>query len=386
MPIAGVIVTEKVDPQGFAQTPNQRFSRLTLFGWSSATEHNEIVRVTSLSDFNTKFPSARPEAVATVAWWFASSPRGILQFVSARDDGVADTPVDADSPAPKAHYLAAIAAIKALPTLEATFLVVPELVQVTAQADRTEIYSAMEGLASERQLIHLMNGAAATDTVAEAEAEATLYSSPLGHSSFYYGFEKDASDRLIPIAAIAGSIGVQRSILESPYEPPAGAKYPIKGTSSAVSLVTAEADYESLRDRNINVVQDIARVGRCIWGARTLASDKKYRFINTRMVLSLAVRDLQEDLRPLVFESGDPQSTNRAESLRLIVGRVERIYAEGGLNGSILSDAYRLEEVEEQDNPEKSKFRLYLRPVGAIEEIEVELYNVEVLPETVFVV
>ena len=259
--------------------------------------------------------------------------------------------------------------------------------------------------------MHFFNTSASTDTKDEALAERDLYASPFGFSSLYYGLGIDLENKQTPVAAIATAVALQR-FRDSPFSPPAGARYPIQGITDIVGYVDFVADYEELQSRGINVIQKIPLYGYCLWGANTLSTAEQFININSRLAMSVISREIEYALIPMLFESSDPQGFTRREVLRIIVAILEDGYVNGALSGDTSTDAYRVIESEivqpeeetgtaaEQTTGDTSgtvaagstnpietivnlrriRTKIYARFVETLQMIEVQLFNVDSIP------
>ncbi|MBW4636342.1 MAG: hypothetical protein KME30_32035 [Iphinoe sp. HA4291-MV1] len=344
-----------------------------------ATNQNIPVAIKDAADFATKYTGAAEIVTQSVKLFFNNYPEGKLLFVAANDPAISANPTD------KGHILHVLTLLTNQRELDLGILIIPEISSYTTQADRTAIYSGAESLAQKTGWLHFTNTATATDTKAEALAERELYASQLGHSALYYGMGIDADDKQVPINVAAAAIALRRFKEDSAYSPPGGAQYPIKGIKLVSGYVTSETDFTELRDKGINVIQKIPKVGLCFWGARTLATDTKFSQINSRVAISLLNRQLQESLTPLLFESSDPQGYTRREVIRIAVSLLQQAYVNGGLSGTTPEEAYRVVELDVPSdssipNLRRVQIKIYARFVDTLEQIEIQLINVDIIP------
>ena len=344
---------------------------------TNTADANNPVQVRDLAAFSSRFPGAQVIVTASVRHFFRNYPQGNLYIVTANDPAIVGDPTAVG------HFSYALDQLRMRINLDLGVLIIPEMANVTAQADRTTLYSAAESLCQRRRWLHFVNLASGTDTKAKAIAERALYASPFGHSAAFYSFIIDPETQRVPIAVTAAAIELKRSKEESPYSPPAGAKYPIQGVASVANYVFDESDYEDLKAQNINVVQDIPKIGLCLWGARSLAIDPKFGQINTRAAISIISKQLDEALTPILFEESDPQGFTRREVIRVSTSILERGYLQGGLSGETSDEAYKIVQTElASDVPNLRKFqiKIYARFVDTLEQIEVQLINVDQIP------
>ncbi|NEQ25290.1 MAG: hypothetical protein F6K28_40730 [Microcoleus sp. SIO2G3] len=358
--------------------PSLGIDRAYLFGTSinaTATEQNTPILIKDATDFSLRFPGAPDIVVQSVKLFFANYPTGNLYFINCFDPAITNDPTN------KGHLVYGINLISKRKNLTIGIAIAPQFSTIALQADRTTVFSALESLCQQLDWLHFVNCATTTDTKQEALDERALYTSPYGHSAFYYGFVQTSDLKTAPVSVIASAIALRRAKEDAPYEPPAGALYPLSGISSVVSYVDNENDYRDLRDKGVNVIQDIPKVGFCLWGARTLSTDAKFQQINSRMAISLVSRQLSDELQPLLFSSSDPQGFTRREVLRRSASILNTAYLNGGLSGSTPEEAYRFEEVESAiNNLRQTQIKIYARFVDTLEEIFIQLVNVDIIP------
>jgi hypothetical protein len=363
---------------------------------------NQPVGVNTLTQFTTKFPSAPERVLQAVKFFLLNNPDGQLQIYACNDAATTgSTPADL-----KQHLLTGIATLGARVDLELSYIICPEMATFTTQSDRTAIFSAIQSFCEKADWLFLVNTATATDTKAKAIAERALYSSAQGHSSIYYGGITDNENKGVDVAVAAAAIALKRDRNE-PYSPPAGAKYPILGVKTLINYVDNVTDYNDLKAQQINVIQTIPKVGNCIWGAQTLSVDTKFSLLNTRLAISVCGQRLQDALTPILFNSTDPQGRTSREVDRVIITLLNNIWLEGGLSGETPDEAFKVEDIFVPANPTATtpeqqqqqqqqqqqtattsiapslktiKKRIFARFVEHVQQIEVGIFVVDVLP------
>jgi hypothetical protein len=329
--------------QATTATATDRISKCTLLiipSGAVAALLNQFVGVSSATDFTSKFPTASEVVLQSVKIFFLNSPDGQLSVYACSDSTMTgNTQTDW-----KAHLLKGIGLLTLRTDIDLSLCVCPEIGAFTAQADRTAVYSAIQSMCEKFDWLFFINAAIDTDTKAKAITERALYSSPLGHSSFFYGRIKDNDDKIVPVSVVAAAIALKRDRVE-PYSPPAGAKYPVQGIKDLVNYVDNVTDYTDLKNQQINVLQKIPRYGTCLWGAQTLSTDTKFSLINTRMAVSVASFRLESALIPILFAASDPQGRTNREVDRIIISLMTNLWLEGALSGATPEDAFKIEDV-----------------------------------------
>lgn len=373
MPI-GIKVLEA--SQGIAATVSPRFDRAYLLSTSTTTANlNKPVLVASLAEMQGLFAGIPTGDVAAAKLFFANAPNGKLYFINC------DDPAASADPVALTHFTNALAQVAKIVDLDLGILLCPYFSQLSSQGDRTTLYSAIEAFCQKTDWVFFFNGAIANDTPAEILVERALYTSQYGHSAIYYDWVIDTDTNKVGASAAAAAIAINKSAIEGAYVAPAGAGYPLAGVASLFQYIDNETDFETLRTANVNVIQSIAKIGFCMWGARTLSSDRKFRQINTRFAISIVSKQLSDTLTPILFEGSDPQGSVLREVIRLVTQIMQTAWIEGGLSGETSDLAYKIEE-RRQTVPDLSKIqiRVYARFVETLEMIEVTLINVDVVP------
>jgi|GEM_PF-6362493 hypothetical protein len=400
MPVIGISINEQ--SSSTQSTVTDRISRCTLImtpSGAAAALLNQPTGISSVTDFQTKYPTAPEIVLQSVKLFLLNNPEGQLQCYACNDSVVSGN----DAAARLGHLLKGIALLSLRTDLELSVSLCPEQGTFTLQADRTAIYSAIQSMCEKFDWLYFVNTANDTDTKAKAIAERDLYSSAQGHSSIYYGAITDNENKNVPVAVAAGAIAIKRDRTEA-YSPPAGAKYPVLGIKNLVSYVDNITDYNDLKAKQINVLQKIPKYGTCLWGAKTLSTDTKFSLINTRMAVSVASQRLENALVPILFASTDPQGRTNREVDRLIISLMTNLWLEGGLSGETPEDGFRIEDVVIQADPQtqqqqqgqpsgpttpnvpvarnlkKIQKKIYARFVEHVEQIEIGVFVVDVLP------
>ena len=410
MTIPGISVVQR--SQATIRATARSIDRACFIGFATpvdAVNLNALVPVSDLFDFSAKFTGASDTLIASIRVFFRNYPEGRLYFWAALSPDAAIT-----IPTDYRHILYAYQQLSKRGDLSLHILAIPDSILYTVQAERTAVFSGADALSTKLRWLHFSNTSSATDTKEEALAERDLYASPFGFSSLYYGLGVDLESKRVPVAAIATAVALQR-FRDSPFSPPAGARYPIQGITDIVGYVDFVADYEELQGRGINVIQKIPLYGYCLWGANTLSTNEQFININSRLAMSVVSREIEYALIPMLFESSDPQGFTRREVLRIVVAILEDAYVNGALSGDISTDSYRVieSEVVQQDeagatqqtttgnttgntsgtvtagstnpietivNLRRIRTKVYARFVETLQMIEVQLFNVDSIP------
>jgi hypothetical protein len=187
------------------------------------------------------------------------------------------------------------------------FIICPEaFASLVFRAERLRVANALESVAATLDWVGLADCGAMIDTVAELDTEAAAYISPLGHLAYYAPWLRDSANRMVSAAICAAIVFFKRSAREGFQEPPAGTRHPIRGIVESDMRITA-SDQAALNPDGVNCIRFFPRVGWVVYGARSRSSNPLYRFINTRIILSIYNRTLIESLEAanVAFSASD---------------------------------------------------------------------------------
>lgn len=195
------------------------------------------------------------------------------------------------------------------------------------------------------------------------------------YGALYYPWLCDGDDVFPPSGAVAGVY----ARVEAEHEP-FGVAWPpanevLRGvTHPAVELRWSETG--DLADVGINPILDQTGRGVVIWGARTLSTDPRWLFINSRRAISFITEQVRRDSEWLVFENQSPELW--AIVRRMISSRLDQFWRAGLLSGEVAGASYQLR-CDATNNPPEIRdsgqihIEMFLRPVTTAESIVVEL-------------
>jgi len=105
------------------------------------------------------------------------------------------------------------------------------------------------------------------------------------------------------IAGVYAMNDVQRGVHKAP------ANYPVRGALGLSRRVTP-SDQEVLNPAGINCIRFFSDSGIRVWGARTLASDPEWRYVNVRRLFNFIEESISKGTRWVVFEPNDQITRN----------------------------------------------------------------------------
>jgi hypothetical protein len=128
----------------------------------------------------------------------------------------------------------------------------------------------------------------------------------------------------------------------------APANEPVLGISELVTSVS-DREQAALNVKGINIVRHRPGAGIRVWGARTIASDALWNYVNVRRLFLFVERSVRDSVNWAVFQ---PNNDSTRGSLRdSIAGFLFRLYNMGMLDGTSWQDAFTVQ-CDRENNPE----------------------------------
>lgn len=116
-------------------------------------------------------------------------------------------------------------------------------------------------------------------------------------------------------------------------------------------LVTEVSDKEQgvLNVKGVNIIRHRPFAGIRIWGARTIASDPLWNYINVRRLFLMVERSVRDAIQWAVFLPNVPST--RADLKSTIAAFLYRLWKEGALDGASWSEAFSVQ-CDSHNNPD----------------------------------
>ena len=152
----------------------------------------------------------------------------------------------------------------------------------------------------------------------------TIYVPPSGHMAGVY-------------ARVDGTRGVHKAPANEIVQGAVGVEVPI-----------TKSEQEILNPNSINCIRAFPGRGIRVWGARTLASDASWRYINVRRLFNFVEKSIENGTQWVVFEPNDMMLWSK---IRRDAGAfLERVWMDGALFGATPGDAFFVK-CDEELNP-----------------------------------
>jgi uncharacterized protein len=160
------------------------------------------------------------------------------------------------------------------------------------------------------------------------------------YAAYYYPWIKvlDAETgmmRLVPpgghIAGIYARTDSERGVYKAP------ANEVVRGAQDLEFCVTA-GEQGILNPRGVNVIRAFPGRGIRVWGARTLSSDTKWKYINVRRLFIFIEESIEEGTQFVVFEPNDEPLWRRV--VQTVTQFLTRVWKDGALMGRRPEEAF----------------------------------------------
>ncbi|GGR38853.1 phage tail sheath family protein [Streptomyces netropsis] len=127
---------------------------------------------------------------------------------------------------------------------------------------------------------------------------------------------------------------VERGVHKAPANTVVRGIVPVEGLAADVT----RREQDTLNPVGINVLRAFPNLGRRVWGARTLSSDTRWRYVNVRRLFLFIEESLDEGLQWVVFE---PNAEPLWDSVRQSVGSfLTSVWNTGALAGTTPEEAF----------------------------------------------
>jgi hypothetical protein len=193
--------------------------------------------------------------------------------------------------------------------------------------------------------------------------------------AIYYPWLQNGDERLPPSGSVAGMFA-RIEAANRPFgiwKPPANEE--LRGvTHTSYDVLWSEV--EKYSNTMINPILHAPNRGVVVWGARTLSSDTRWEFINSRRIVSVVAAQVRKDADWAVFETHQPALWESVE--QRVRGRLDQMWACGLLTGQGAGDEYSVQCDGSTNTPDVVNrgvvnIRVWLQPISTTEKIVVEL-------------
>jgi hypothetical protein len=128
----------------------------------------------------------------------------------------------------------------------------------------------------------------------------------------------------------------------------APANEPVLGITELVTSVS-DREQAALNVKGINIVRHRAGAGIRVWGARTIAANALWNYVNVRRLFLFIERSVRDSVNWAVFQPNTNQTRNNLKNS--IAAFLFRCYNMGMLDGDSWSDSFTVQ-CDKQNNPE----------------------------------
>lgn len=150
-----------------------------------------------------------------------------------------------------------------------------------------------------------------------------------------------------PSGAVAGTIS-HVDVVRGVHKAPAGTPDGYLDSATGIEYVISKGEHDVLNPEGINVIRSFPTQGICIWGARTLASDPEWKYINVRRLFLFIEQSIERATQWVVFEPNSPALWGSVS--RNITAFLLRVWRDGALFGNTPEEAFYVK-VDAENNP-----------------------------------
>jgi len=162
---------------------------------------------------------------------------------------------------------------------------------------------------------------------------------PFGHAAYYAPYIKNLQDRYTAPSSFIAGIACSRYINEGFQQPPAGARYPLRGAIGLKFDISAQQQ-EVTYALGLNPIRSLPNRGIVAWGARTLSSNQLFKYVNTRAILNVLIDVMSRSFDDILFEQIDSAGTVYARVKSIASQILGQFFRQGALFGSRPEQAY----------------------------------------------
>ena len=193
------------------------------------------------------------------------------------------------------------------------------------------------------QHIALIDCGADESSLTQVQDELDLIKStvgvPFGHAAYYAPYIKNLEDRYIAPSSFVAGIACSRYINEGFQQPPAGARYPLRGAAGLKFEISAQQQ-EVTYALGLNPIRSLPNRGIVAWGARTLSPNPLFKFVNTRAILNVLIDVMGRSFDDMLFEQIDSAGTVYARVKSIASQILGQFFRQGALFGARPEQAY----------------------------------------------
>ncbi len=173
---------------------------------------------------------------------------------------------------------------------------------------------------------------------------------PFGHAAYYAPYIKNLDDRYIAPSSYVAGIACSRYVNEGFQQPPAGARYPLRGAIGLKFDISAQQQ-EVTYALGLNPIRSLPNRGIVAWGARTLSPNPLFKFVNTRAILNVLIDVMGRSFDDILFEQIDSAGTVYARVKSIASQVLGQFFRQGALFGSRPEQAYLVVCSSANNNP-----------------------------------
>lgn len=173
----------------------------------------------------------------------------------------------------------------------------------------------------------------------ELNAIRSTVGSAYGHLACFAPYIENLDGNFVPPSSFVAGIACARITNEGFQQPPAGAKYPVRGAVGLKFNITPQQQ-ETTYGLGLNPLRSLPQKGIVVWGSRTISANADFKYINTRVILNIFMDVIGRSFDDILFERIDSPDTLLNKVSMIANNICHQFYTQGALFGNRPQDAY----------------------------------------------
>ena len=171
------------------------------------------------------------------------------------------------------------------------------------------------------------------------------------YGAIYYPWVKITDPRggfkFVPPSAAMAGVYSHTDIEVGVHKAPAGRATGTLKSISGLERIVTHGEQGVLNPLGVNVIRQFEGAGNVSWGARTMAADPEWRYINVRRLFLFIEESIDEGTRWVVFEPNTPKLWGAVK--RNLTAFLTSVWRDGALFGNVAEEAFYIK-IDESNN------------------------------------
>jgi uncharacterized protein len=236
----------------------------------------------------------------------------------------------------------------------------------SSRAALVHVYGALANYCEQRRylfcIIDSQPGLSSTQALAFRNAVGAS-----NYAAFYYPWvrvrpEGERRDFDVPPSGWIAGVYAYTDAKRGVHKAPAGVLEGRLKSVAGVERVVVEAEQNGLNNNGVDVIRSFTDSGVNVWGARTIASDQAWKYVNVRRLLNFIEKSIDSGTQWAVFEPNDLALWKKLE--RNVGDFLRTVWRSGALFGEVEKKAFFVRCNTETNFPETIEAGQVITEVG----------------------